>query len=362
MRKEILTILALVCGAYSYAQDSLHVSDAFTLTKASIELRADYIYNGIDGVTNDDATGFKGTFFNVCLAGDISDHWSFDIRHRVAKPAKDGNFFDGTDKLKLIYKPTKDWAIAVGKHSIAVGGYDYDTAPIDLYYTGQYCIDLPCFQWGANVAYTLPKGNDKFELEMTQSPFRLMYSKKNTYGYSFRYTGNHGIINAIHSLHFFETEPGKFLNMIVLGHQLDFGKWVIEADVLSKSSLNGNSSELFFKNISLVGKVKYMPNEHWCISTKCAYDVNKCAANTPTSFTDYDYLVTPGTDAGRVGGIVEYYPLKGKRHNDIRIHGLAYYDIGNTTCEIGGMTDKQLFVSVGATWRLNFLNMRFKKN
>ena len=324
-------------------------------TKASVELRGDCQFNSFDGSIVDENTGFRGMFFNVCLAGKVSEHWGFDIRHRVNKASLDKNLFNGTDKALIFYAPTEQWKIQVGKHSIGVGGFDYDTPPIDLYYTGQYCIDLPCFEWGASVEYALMNQKDIFHFEMVQSPYRYYHSKNNVYGYSLKYIGNHGVVNAIHSVNFFETEPGKFLNMIIIGHQVNLGKWCLEADFLNKASLNGNRSDYFFKNVSLVWKLKYRPNEHWLLSCKCSYDINWAEANTATRYVDYDYLVPSGTECGRVGGIIEYWPLKGEKKDWVRLHALAYRDFGNNTCEIGGCGDKQFFVSVGATMRINLL-------
>jgi hypothetical protein len=324
------------------------------ITKASVELRADYVYDGIDGKTIDQKTGFQGTFFNLCFAGKVSEHFGFDIRHRVNKASLDKNFFNGTDKALMYYMPTEQWKFQVGKHSIGVGGFDYDTAPIDLYYTGQYCIDLSCFEWGASIEFALKNQKDVFHLEMVQSPYRYDHSKNNVYGYSLKYTGMHGLVNMIHSINLFETEPGKFLNMIVLGHQINWGNWCLEADFLNKASLNDKGSDYFFKNLSLVGKLKYRPNAHLLLSCKCTYDVNKAEANTLTSYVDYDYLVPSGTECGRVGGIVEYWPLNGKRKDAVRLHALAYWDSGKNTCELGGCIDKQFFMFVGATLRIDF--------
>lgn len=323
------------------------------ITKASVELRSEYSYNSIDGETIDENTRFQGAFFNVCLAGKVSEQWGFDIRHRVNKASLDKNFFDATDKALIYYVPSDQWKLQIGKHSIGVGGFDYDTAPIDLYYTGQYCIDLPCFEWGFSVDYSLKNQKDVFHLEMVQSPYRYFYSKKNVYGYSLKYTGTHGMVDVIHSINFFETEPGKFLNMFVLGHRLNLGQWCLEADFLNKTSLN-DYQLTFFKNISIVGKLKYSLNPNWLLSCKWSYDVNHGDANTPTSFEDFDYLVSPGTECSRVGGIVEYWPLTGKRKDAVRLHALAYWDSGKNTCKLGGCTDKQFYLSIGATMRIDF--------
>lgn len=327
--------------------------NAQKITKASVELRGDYIHNRVNGETVDDNTGFKGTFFNICLAGKINEHWGFNIRHRVNKASLDKNFFNGTDKALMYYMPTNQWKIQIGKHSIGVGGFDYDTPPIDLYYTGQYCIDLSCFEWGISAEYTLKNQRDVFHLEMVQSPYRYYHSKNNVYGYSLKYTGTHGFVNMIHSINLFETEPGRFLNMVVIGHKINWRRWSFEADFINKASLNGNVSDYFLKNISLISKLKYRPNGHLLLSTKCSYDMNKAEANTTAYYVDYDYLVPSGTECGRVGGIIEYWPLSRSKRDLVRLHAIAYRDFGNNACEIGGCGDKQFFLSLGLTMRID---------
>ena len=106
--KVFLFVVLFIVGRSVSAQE---------ITKASVELRADYIYYGIDGKTIDEKTGFQGTFFNVCLAGKVSEHFGFDIRHRVNKVSLDKNFFNGTDKALMFYMPTEQWKFQVGKHS-----------------------------------------------------------------------------------------------------------------------------------------------------------------------------------------------------------------------------------------------------
>jgi len=347
-RLFLTAIAALICS----------LASAQGLTTALIELRGDAVYNGIDGKTVTDNTGFQGSFFNVLLQGNINDKLSFDVRHRVNRTSFNKNFFDATDKALLHYAPNEKWRFSVGKRAYAVGGFDFDTTPINLFYTSQYCIDLPCFQWGVSAAYYFNQRKDRIELEMIQSPFRAYHfdeaTSNNLYGYSTRWIGSHGCVDFIHSLNFFETNPGKFIGWIILGHRFNLGKWVIEADAINRSSLaNGNSSEWFFKNMSFIGKVKYSPIDNLTLSVKGSYDFNN------TQKTDYDYLVCPGTSCGRIGFITEYFPLKDD--DRLRLHALIYGDWGKNTCPLGGVTDKMIYIAAGITWRIDFLKLHSLK-
>jgi len=347
MKKKLyLTAFAVLLCSIAGAQE---------ITTAMVELRGDAVYNGIGGTTVNDNTGFKGSFFNVLLKGTITDKLSFDIRQRVNRSNPDGTFFNATDKALLHFDPNEKWRLSFGKRAFAVGGFDFDTLPINLFYTSQYCIDLACFQWGISAAYFFNDRNDQIEFEMVQSPFRTLATSTNIYSYSTRWIGTHGPFDFIHSINLIETNPGKFINWIILGHRFNLDKWVIEADVINRSSLAGeNSSEWFFKNMSLIGKIKYRPVENLVLSIKGSYDFNKC-----TPEYDYDYLVCPGTSCGRLGFIGEYFPLKDDR---LRLHFVLYRDWGTNTCTLGGVTDKMIYVAAGATWRINFLKLYGKNH
>lgn len=55
------------------------------------------------------------------------------MRHRLNKKNNDASFFDATDWLYLAYRKD-NWELSAGKQVVAIGGYEYDAAPIDLYF------------------------------------------------------------------------------------------------------------------------------------------------------------------------------------------------------------------------------------
>ena len=210
MKRFVLTAIVIS----SFVATNLHAQEhgKYGLTRASVELRSSYHYNSIDEKIDNNATGFKGNYFQFLLSGDISEKFHFDFRQKFNKYSADYSFFDATDKALLIYTPTDQLSVKLGKRPLTMGGCDYGIIPIDLYLTGQYCDLLTIYQWGISGVYTSKSGSDTFTFELTQSPFKNYSSNKNIYAYSGVWEGSHGIVDFLHSIHFYGTEEGKYVN------------------------------------------------------------------------------------------------------------------------------------------------------
>ena len=50
----------------------------------------------------------------------------------------DAGFFNATDWFYVDYKPTEQWTLSAGKQVIDIGGWEYDYAPINLYYCSEF--------------------------------------------------------------------------------------------------------------------------------------------------------------------------------------------------------------------------------
>ena len=83
---------------------------------------------------------------------------------------------------------------------------------------------------------------------------------------------------------------------------------------------------------------------------KASYDVNNAD-------TGKDFLISPDTEITRVGAGVEYFPLQDGR-NDVRIHLAGSYSFGDNTNPAGVLLDKQTYLTMGITWRMNLLNIK----
>ena len=96
MKLKIYLLLLTFYGMGLYAQEFQHVN-------LSVEARADYQRESIDGVKNNDKTGFKGNIFNLIINGNLSPKFSFKYRQRLNGINKEYTFFDATDWLFLTY-------------------------------------------------------------------------------------------------------------------------------------------------------------------------------------------------------------------------------------------------------------------
>ncbi len=123
-RFAAMAIAFLILPSFAKAQDPV--------VDISLEARADWQHDRIDGETNKHNTGFKGRYLNLKISGQINDQWSYNFRQRLNKTISDGAFFDATDWIYLTYAPTSRISFSAGKQVVAIGGFEYDRAPIVL--------------------------------------------------------------------------------------------------------------------------------------------------------------------------------------------------------------------------------------
>ena len=145
---RLFTLLSAVwIGAATMMAQEGHV------VSVALEARGDYQRDYVDGEAVKSDCGFKGKFLNLRVDGDINEHFSYTFRHRLNKTTFNSEFFDATDWLQLEYRPDEHWSLSGGKQVVDIGGWEYDRAPIDLYFCSEFWNQIPCYQWGARVAY-----------------------------------------------------------------------------------------------------------------------------------------------------------------------------------------------------------------
>ena len=101
------------------------------INKLKVEARADGELFTTDSTPN---FGFHGKYFNLMLGGNLGDHFSYYFKQRVVANGGSVMFFDNTDFLYLDYRPTANWRLRFGKDAMAMGGFEYDASPIDVYF------------------------------------------------------------------------------------------------------------------------------------------------------------------------------------------------------------------------------------
>jgi hypothetical protein len=335
--KYVALCVALLTFGKVQAQEA---SDIFRL---GLEARFDYLNETVDGNKLDAASGFKVRYFNLRIDGQITQQFSYSWRQRFSKVNSFSDFANNTDWLHLTYRPSKNWAISAGKQVVMIGGWEYDRAPIDLYFCSEYWNNVACYQLGASVAFTTTKGNDTLTFQVCQSP----YDSRETdyYAYNLYWMGSHGFYTALHSLNFSQYAPGKYVAYVVLGNQFKFGDATLQLDLMNRGA---SARELLFDNFSIMGEFSYMVAKRVNIFAKATYD--KVGADYPT-----DLFLFPNTNITRVGGGVEYYPLGGQGNRDIRLHAAYVHTFGANGNPNGTAIDKLGYLTVGLTWRVDVL-------
>ncbi|MDE6369898.1 MAG: hypothetical protein K2K92_00230, partial [Duncaniella sp.] len=143
------------------------------------EVRIDYQRDWQDSHVVKDNTGFEGKYVNIRIDGRIAEGLTYSWRQRLNKHHGDASFFDATDWVYLDYR-LGAWSFSGGKQIVAIGGWEYERAPIDLYGCSVFWNNIPCYEIGASVAWH-PTGRDKLMFQVCESPFftsdnRDMYS------------------------------------------------------------------------------------------------------------------------------------------------------------------------------------------
>lgn len=338
MKKHFATlcgIVAFLCVAnMATAQENSRVN-------LRLEARGDLQYENIEGQTVDGSTGFRGKQLNLRLDGNINEAWSYSYRQRMGKPNEDASYFNAVDWINLTYT-TGAWAFSGGKQVVAVGGYEYDRAPLDFYFGSEFWNNMACYQWGVSATYKLgTESNDALKLQVAQSSFRSV-DNPNMYSYNLMWTGSYGWLDILHSVNMLEYLPGKFVNFIALGHQFYMGDFTLQLDWMNRADVK----HFNFKDFSVMADFSWSASEKLNVFAKATYDVNKDNM--------VDLCVLPGTELTRVGAGVEYFPIKGSR--DVRLHGTYSYAWGKNGNPEGAVWNNHTFVSIGATWKMSIFS------
>ena len=196
MKNTLCALFAVLCSQFAIAQHDE------ALLNLGIEARADYQREYIDGNAIKDNCGFKGQYLNIRMDGRLSDKVTYSYRQRLNKSQEDYNFFNATDWLYVVYQATDNWALSGGKQVVAIGGYEYDRAPIDIYFGSEYWNNIPCYQWGVSATYSFSEGKDQLLAQVCQSPFDL--PENDIYSYNFMWYGSHGWFNTMYSVNMIE--------------------------------------------------------------------------------------------------------------------------------------------------------------
>lgn len=328
----LLTTILLAVGAK--AQENFNLQ---------VETRIDYKSDYLSGHHNSAASGFKGQYLNIIMSGNIGEHFSYAYRQRLNKAHADQSFFDATDWLYLTYAPSENWQIAAGKQVVGIGGFEYDRAPIDLYFCSEFWNNIGCYQFGASVTYATGSRNDKMMFQVCQSPFRA--NADDMYAYNLMWMGSHKWYQSLWSVNVIEHQPSKYIYYVALGNQFTFGDFRLQADVMGRTA-NGLST--LAKNFSLMGEASYTIADKVNIFARATFDYHDSQSGS------LDYCVFPDTELTRVGAGVEFYPLKENRN--IRLHAIYNHTFGRNGNPNGVLQPENSMLFVGLKWKIDVVS------
>ncbi len=335
---------AIPAPAVQSRGETLHEYDPTEILNMRFDARVDYQRNWQDSKNIKSNSGFEGKYIDLQFDGTIVPGLTYSWRQRLNKYTKDSQFFDATDWVYLRYQ-LKRWMFSAGKEVVAIGGWEYDRAPINLFGCSVFWNNIPCYDLGVSVGYDITK-NDQLKFQVTQSPFYTS-DNRDMYAFNLFWTGNHGFYHTLWSANMIECFDGRYINYISLGNKFDLNPVSIELDLMNRAAAH---QTFFFKDCSVMAEVAYKPTESWNIFAKYTYDVNK-------SGTDADFVVANNTELNMVGAGMEFYPLK-KKKTSLRIHANCFYSWGKNANPDNVMQNKTVLLDFGITWYMNVLKVR----
>ena len=360
--KKLLQSIVLAALFFSGNRAAAQVVFSPVFTQIRLEARADFDYYRIenDGTTTN-PFGFHGKYFNFVVGGDLNDKFSYFFRQRVI--AQDGSvsFFDNTDFLYLTYHPNKNWMFRLGKDALAVGGFEYDAAPIDVLFSTNYWDNFYCFQLGGAVAVKSDDGNHMVLAQVATSPY-VHYGaalgfpagqewRSGLLSYSLYWSGKMGHFSTLYSVNMFERNDNSWMNYIALGNKLIYDRWDLYVDLIHHAL----SRKDLGKNFAAIGCFNYHLTEEFNIYGKVSYEQNKSEVDLQSA-TPLDCLITAGSKISKYGIGFEYNPSFCK---DVRFHGVLSYCQNHREQPLVSINNSTntFTVNFGITWHMNIHRM-----
>ena len=372
MKTKRLTRTLFLAAAFFFAgHANAQVVFSPVFTQIRLEARADFDYYHLE---EDSQTtnpfGFHGKYFNFIVGGDLNDKFSYFFRQRVI--AKDGSvsFFDNTDFLYLTYHPNKNWMFRLGKDALAVGGFEYDAAPIDVLFSTNYWDNFYCFQLGGAIAVKSDDGNQMVLAQIGTSPYVYYGANLGTglgaewrsglLSYNLYWSGKFGHFNTLYSVNMFDRADNGLMNYIAIGNKLIYDRWDLYVDLIHHAL----SRKDWGNNFAFIGCFNFHLTEDFNLYGKASYEQNKSEVdlNNPNPNLslanpfNLDCLIPAGSIITKYGIGFEYNPSFCK---DVRLHGVLSYcenHLDNPKANLLSHTNT-FTVNFGITWHMNIHRM-----
>lgn len=350
-------LTALAVALVSEGRSQTQVEEASVLTTLRLEMRADF--RGLSDGDNNDDYGFQGRYFNLHAGGRLGDKVSYYFRQRINANEGDIKFFDNTDFLWVDYRPNAHWRLRLGKDAMAIGGFEYDAAPIDVMMEGLYWDNFYCFQIGALASYTTDDGRNMFAFEVANSPYVNAGGYDAISGllaYNLLWVGNYNHLQTRWSASVFNREDA-WMGMLytALGTRVAYDRWDWYVDLIHYLQDDVDMGE----DYAVVSRLAVHPNDNWTVYAKGIYEQSV----SDGAWRGINCLFPPRCKHVTVGLGAEYKP---ERCPNLRfhcfvaeqqLHYLETYASDGVTRVQSEHTTHGLEFNVGVTWNINFLRM-----
>lgn len=303
MNKKIIAAIIAICSAMTVNAENAGNGGLVNMLSVDGRVVYNYQYDKTVGVSNDN-TGFKGQHIYLLMAGNISDNVSYFYRQRFDNIGGSTEFLDATEILNLTWK-ANDWlSVSGGKQVVALGGFEYNTAPIDLYYKSAFWWAFSPYEMGVSVAANVSK-NDNIMVQLNNSSFRYV-SGGNTYAANLMWTGKHGFYESMWSANMTQYKVDKdkrWMNFIILGNRFHLGSMVdFDVDLVNRTTTKDFK---FAKDYSVMSKVTVRPVDGLTVHAKFTRDFNDAEDGVAE-----DFAIAAGTEINTVSGGIEYEAVK----------------------------------------------------
>ncbi len=274
-------------------------------------------------------SGFHGRYLNLMVNGQLNSQFSFSWRQRLNKfhDAED-DVFNATDWIYLDWHPTANFSLAGGKQVVLIGGYEYDRAPIDIYYASLFWNNIACYQMGASASLTTDNRQHTVTFQVCNSPYRM--DNEDWYAFNLYWSGKMRHYSTLWSVNMMKYDSKHYANFIALGNRLDYGPFYCELDLMNRYSLH---QRFFFEDYSVIGKVAYLIDNKVRLFAKGGYEHYRLELGNRQLIEKPFY-----------GGGLEVFPIKGREN--IRLHAVA--DVNH-----GALGERNFEIILGVKWRVD---------
>lgn len=280
---------------------------------------------------------FMADHLNFNIYGHISDNITYRVRQRLHVWGDAENPFKATDWLCVNWQATPKLKLYAGKTAALIGGYEYDSPAIDVYFYSRFCSGLDQgYVFGVNMDYRfLP--DQSVIVQIGNSPLSNGFKKE--LAYNLAWGGQFAKWwKTIWSVNFIEDRYGGMVSYLALGNHFKFGNVAVDIDFFNRAGIG--QDDPLFTDYSIIGKIIWSIH-NWNLCAKFGYETNK-AHNVNSYGQAYDRVILLGTESVYGGCGVEFFPL----HNDrLRLHAIYFADTFSNVHNI----------QLGMTWRFRVI-------